>query len=125
MVVVTTPETQRCDYVIRRHNQKTTKTQRVPAGIASIKPFENDENAFYFTLKALFVRKIFKFSFWLSLFIWEYRLIKKVGLISKSMTPSIGKQIFTIHILPNISISKDNQEVNKTGRLVPDLFLFF
>ena len=30
-----------------------------------IKPFKNEENAFYFTSRALFILKVFKFSFWL------------------------------------------------------------
>ena len=58
------------------------------------------------------------------------------------MTSQAGKQIITIHILPNISRSKDNKAMkfgklieynvrntffkkyaeNETGRLVPDLF---
>ena len=56
-----------------------------------------------------------------------------------------GQQVITIHILPNVSTSKDNQAMkydqlieyngemiflknhaeNEAGRLVPDLFLFF
>ena len=61
------------------------------------------------------------------------------------MTPQTEQQIITIYILPNISRSKDNHRMkfdqaieynkkifffknhaeNETGRLVPDLFLFF
>ena len=59
------------------------------------------------------------------------------------MTSQTGQQILTIHILPTISRSKANQAMefsqvieynviniknhgeNETGRLVPDLFLFF
>ena len=61
------------------------------------------------------------------------------------MTLHIGQQIIAVHILPNISWSKDNQVMrfgqlieyyikifflkyhaeNKTERLVPDLFFFF
>ena len=33
------------------------------------------------------------------------------------MTPQTGKQILTIHILPNISISKGNQTI-KFGQLI-------
>ena len=56
------------------------------------------------------------------------------------MTSQPGLQTIAIHILPNISQSKDNQTMkigqlieydkrkiyveNKVGRLVPDLFLF-
>ena len=61
------------------------------------------------------------------------------------MTSQTGQQIITIHILPNILRSKDNQVMkfgqliqwnvrniffksyagNDAGRLVPDLFLYF
>ena len=59
------------------------------------------------------------------------------------MTSQPGWQTIIIHILPNISRSKDNQKIkfgqnvtretffvknhagNESGRLVPDLFLFF
>ena len=66
-------------------------------------------------------------------------------LIPKFMTSQCGQQMITIHILPNISRNKDNQAMkfgqfieynkkifffknhteNKSGILVPDLFLFF
>ena len=36
-------------------------------------------------------------------------LIRKIRLISKCMKSQPGKQIIAIHILPNISISKNNQ----------------
>ena len=36
-------------------------------------------------------------------------LIRKIRLISKFITLQPGKQTITIHILPNISRSKDNQ----------------
>ena len=39
----------------------------------------------------------------------ENGLIRKLGLISKFMTSQTGQQIITIHILSNISRSKDNQ----------------
>ena len=44
-------------------------------------------------------------------------LIRKIRLILKIMTPRPGKQTITIHILPNISRSKDNQTV-RFGQLI-------
>ena len=74
---------------------------------------------------------------------WKKSLIRKLGLISKFMTSQADKHIITIHVLPNISISKDDQAM-KFGqsieydlidfflqgkltpkKLVPDLSLFF
>ena len=43
--------------------------------------------------------------------------IRKIRLISKFMTSQPGKQIFAIHILPNISRSKGNQTM-KFGQLM-------
>ena len=71
-------------------------------------------------------------------------MIRKIRLTSKFMSSQPGLQITTIHILPNISQSKDNQTMklgqlieynkrnnflknyaeNEVERLVPDLFLF-
>ena len=62
---------------------------------------------FYFTLKALVVPKIFKFLFWL----FVHGLIRKIMLISKSMTSQPGWQTIAIHIFTNISRSKRNQEM--------------
>ena len=61
------------------------------------------KNAFYSTLKALFVLKIFKFlcpDFFGHV---EKGLGQKLRLISKFNKLSSGKQIITIHTLPNIS----------------------
>ena len=44
------------------------------------------------------------------------RLDKKVK-VNLNMTSQTGKQIITIHILPNISRSKDNQTI-KFGQLI-------
>ena len=41
----------------------------------------------------------------------ENGLLRKLRLISKFMMSQTGKQIIAIHILPNISRSKDNQEM--------------
>ena len=80
--------------------------------------------------------------------VWSCRinsLIRKIRLISKFMTSRPGQQTIAIHILPNISGSRKNQAMklgkvidynkiniflqkccgNETGRLVPELFLFF
>ena len=66
-------------------------------------------------LKALFILEIFTFLSLLFGFV-EKRLDKNVKvilvlIIPKFMTSQIGQQIITIHILPNISRSKDNQEM--------------
>ena len=44
-------------------------------------------------------------------------LIRKLTLISKFMTSKTGQQIITVHILPNISRSKDIQTM-KFGQLI-------
>ena len=65
------------------------------------KPFKNDENAFYFVLKALFVKTF-----------WSCRkndLIRKISLTSKFMTSLPGLQTISIGISDNISQSKGNQ----------------
>ena len=43
--------------------------------------------------------------------------IRKINLISKSMTSQPGEQTIAIHILPNISRSKSNQAM-KFGQLI-------
>ena len=68
------------------------------------------KNTFYFTFKALFVLKIFKFLFWLFGHV-ENDLNRKIGLISKCMTSQPDKQTIAMHILSNIFRSKDNQTV--------------
>ena len=44
-------------------------------------------------------------------------LISKIWLIPKFMTPQPGKETTAIHILLNISRSKDNQAI-KSGQLI-------
>ena len=58
-------------------------------------------------------------------------MIRKIRLVSKSMTSQSGKQTIAIHILLSIARMKDNQ-TNETihaeseaGRLVPGLFFTF
>ena len=68
------------------------------------------KNVFYFTLKILFVLKIFKFS-------PENGLIKKIRLIPKFMTSRHGKRRIAIHILLNILRYKGNQTM-KFGQLI-------
>ena len=65
------------------------------------------KNAFYFTLKALFIFKIFD---------------KKDMINSKFLTSQPRKQTISIHILSNISRSKDNH-ANKLGQLIETFFL--
>ena len=71
--------------------------------------------------------------------------MRKIRLTAKFMMSQPGQQAITIHTLPNISGSKDNQKMklgqlqsitkettffksyaeDEAERLVPDLFLFF
>ena len=91
--------------------------------LATKSPFKMMENAFYFTLKALFIRKMFKFlprPFWScskTMCLFGHGFIRNLRLISKFMASSTGKQITTVHILPKISRSKCNQTM-KFGMLV-------
>ena len=66
--------------------------------------------------KALFVLDIFTFFSWRFGYA-EKRLDKKLMLIPELMTSQTGQQIIAIHILRNISRSKDNQEM-KFGQLI-------
>ena len=70
--------------------------------------FKNDENAFYFTLKALLVLKIFKFLSWIFVHV-EKRLDQNDKFNFKIYEVTAGKQTIAIHILTNISRSKGNQ----------------
>ena len=73
------------------------------------------KNVFHFTLKALFILKIFKF---LTFFVlYKNRLIRKIRLILEFMTSQPGQQTIIIHILPNISRSKGSQTM-KFGHLI-------
>ena len=53
------------------------------------RPFKMKENAFYFTLKALFVLETSNFLSW---FFWSGR-IRKLKLISKLMASSVGEKM--------------------------------
>ena len=66
------------------------------------------KNGFYCMLKALFVFEIFTFLPWHFGYV-KNGLTRKLWLILKIMTSQTGPQIITIHMLPNISRSKDNQ----------------
>ena len=80
-------------------------------------PLKMMKNAFYFILKALFVEKIFKFF---AMTFWSCRKngsIRKVRLISKSLTSRRGKQTIEVHILSNFWRSKGNQAMN-FGQLI-------
>ena len=65
---------------------------------------------FYFMLKALFVLKIFTFLSWLFCYV-------KKRLDKKFMTSQTRRLIIRIHILNNISKSKDNPAM-KFGQLI-------
>ena len=75
------------------------------------------KNDFYFTLKALFVLKIFKFFDLTFLAMYKNGLVRKIRLILKFMTSQPGFQTIAIHTFPNISRSKGNQAI-KFGQLI-------
>ena len=60
------------------------------------------KKAFYFTLNALFVIKIFKFLSWIFGYLY---LIRMIRLFSKFMMSQPGQKIVAMHILTNISWS--------------------
>ena len=76
--------------------------------MATESPLKMMKNAFYFTLKALFVLKIFKFLSVLFDYV-EKRLDRKIRLIAKFVTSQPGKQLQyaipwpTIFTPPNIT----------------------
>ena len=80
--------------------------------LATESPLKMMKNAFYFTSKALFVLKIFKFLSWLF-----GHIAKRLILISNFRTSQCGWQTIVIHILPNILRSKGNQAI-KFGQLI-------
>ena len=78
--------------------------------------FKIMKNAFYFTSKALFVFKMFKFLSWL-LVMYQNDLIRKIRLILIFLALQRGWETLEIHILPNISINKGNH-TTKFGQLI-------
>ena len=80
------------------------------------------KNGFCFTLKSIFVLKIFKFLSWLFGHVEKSYKVKNIRLIPKFMTSQPGKKAIAMHILPlllgnSISRSKGNQKL-KFGQLV-------
>ena len=71
-------------------------------------PLKLMENALYFTLKALFVFKVFKFLSWHFGYV-EKRLDEQDKVNSKIMTSQPGKQTIAKHILPDTSRNKGNR----------------
>ena len=80
------------------------------------------KNAFYFTLKALFVLKKFKFLSWLFGHV-KNCLIRKIRLISKFVTWQPGQQTIKMHKLSTISRMKGKQTI-KFGKLI-EVFKFY
>ena len=84
---------------------------------ASVKALKNDENAFYFILKALFVFKIVSFFV---LTFWSYRksgLIKKITLISKFMSSQMTNN-YSTHIGQTMKSEKEpNNEATRQWNL--------
>ena len=79
--------------------------------------FKNDENAFYFILKAFFVLQIFRFLSRLFGHVGKTAWLEKIRLTSKFMASQRGLQTIAIHIFPNISQTKGNQAM-KCGQLI-------
>ena len=78
---------------------------------ATESPLKIIKNAFfYLTLKALFFLKYLHFCLDV-LFMQKNGLVRKIRLISNFMRSQTGKQIITIHILPDISRCRGNQTV--------------
>ena len=75
------------------------------------------KNALYFTLKTLFVLKIFKFLSWVFGHVGKTASLGMIRLTSKFMTSQSGYQTIAIHIFPNISQNKSNQTM-KLGQLI-------
>ena len=88
--------------------------RKVLAAKSSLKMLKN---AFYFTLKALFIFKIFKF---LSLLFGHVkkRLDKKVKVNFKIFGITNWEKTIAIHILTNILRSKGNHQLMKFGQLI-------
>ena len=84
--------------------------------LATESPLKMMKNAFYFTLKALFVLKIFKFLPWLYGGHVEKRLDQK-EVDFKIYDVTTWLKIITTHLLTNISIPKGNKTI-KLGHLV-------
>ena len=83
--------------------------------LATNSPLKLIKNAFYFTLKTFFFSRFLNFC--LDFLIMQKNgLIRKIRLISKLLMSKIAKQTIAMHILPNISRSKDNQAM-KTGQI--------
>ena len=74
-------------------------------------------NAFYFTLNALFVLKIFNVSSWLFGHVEKIALLEKYGWFQNPWCHNLVNKTVAIHILPNISRSKGNQTM-KFGQLI-------
>ena len=75
------------------------------------------KNAFYYILKALFVLKLFKFLSRFFGHVGKNDLIRKIRLTSRFMTSQPDLRTVAIHILPNVSQSKGNQNM-KFGQLI-------
>ena len=71
-------------------------------------PLKMTKNVFYFMLESLFILEISTSLSWLFDYV-EKRLHKKVKINSKIYDVTDRQQTITIHILLNISKSKDNQ----------------
>ena len=73
----------------------------------------------YFPVKTLFFHNTSRYlSFCLGLLVmYKNGLIRKIWLISKFMTSQLSKLATAIHILPNISRSKSDNEIWSVNRM--------
>ena len=78
--------------------------------LATESPLKVMKNAFYFTLKALSVLKIFKLLSWLFVHVVK-QLDKKDKFNLKFMPSQPVSQTIAMYILTNISRSKGNQAI--------------
>ena len=91
---------------VRVYRKVTPGCNELKAHWGNESPLKVMKIAFYFTLNALFGCKILEFVSWIFGHVY---LIKRIRLFSKFMTSQSGQQNIAIHILTNISRSKDNQ----------------
>ena len=71
------------------------------------------KNVFYLTLEVLFILK----TFFLTLAMYKNGLIGKIWLLSKFITTQPSRKTMAVHVLPNVSKSKDNETI-KCGQLI-------
>ena len=84
--------------------------------LATESPLKMMKNDFYFTFKALFFLSIFKFLYWVFGHVGKW-LYQKDMVNFKIYDVTTWLKIIAVHILTNISRSKDNQAM-ESGHLI-------